>query len=457
MRIERRLLAGLTTLTVTLGALVTPAAASASPSEPPLGEFLRRALDGLAFEEVLDTAPPTAAAVVTTDKEIATVRRAPATVIAPIAQQPQIDATVLELDAAGRIIGSATVLMSPRYPDGVVVDVDRDLHTTDVRWREWDDEGWYANQGQGTVDIVPGREGASLDFMSPYPASVMKLMVAFGVLRLIDRGTATLDEPYPYRPAEPSTLCGPDADDTLRGYLDRMLTESSNEAACALIKFLWDRSAVDELNQTFQNLGLETLRLLNTRPSNGGRWTNSLTMSSLDTAKLLAIVNGGPGTLWTAPNGHRVTKNELSRASREFFLSMLHQQGWNWMLSTTNYCGREYPAPGIPQKVAPRWIAADGTVTVAGTSFGADVRPCNRAAEVTFAHKPGWVSTSGADAGIVTSLPGERPRHYIISVFSNLGEQYVDANRPADAGPSAYTEKFARLGALIDAYQAHRR
>ncbi len=138
-----------------------------------------------------------------------------------------------------------------------------------------------------------------------------------------------------------------------------MLTESSNEAACALIKFLWDRSAVDELNQTFQNLGLETLRLLNTRPSNGGRWTNSLTMSSLDTAKLLAIVNGGPGTLWTAPNGHRVTKNELSRASREFFLSMLHQQGWNWMLSTTNYCGREYPRPASRR----RWPRAGSPPT----------------------------------------------------------------------------------------------
>jgi hypothetical protein len=464
---NNRLLSGLTVLTVGMGVLFAPAAANASAHTPPLDEFLRRTLDGLAFEEVLDLAPPTTAqaraAVVTTDKEEAAgVRRAAATAAgaAPIVQQPQIDATVLELDPAGRIIGSATVLMSPQYPDGVIVDVDDDLHTDDVRWREWDDEGWYANQARGTVDIVPGREDAPLDFMSPYPASVMKLMVAFGVLRLVDSGVAGLNDKYTYTPTLASSLCGPATENTLRGYLDASLTESSNEASCALIKFLWDNDAVTELNQTFQDLGLETLRLLNTRPENGGRWTNSLTMSSLDTAKLLSIVNGGPGTLWTAPNGHRVTRNELSHRSRDFFLSTLRQQGWNWMLSTTNYCGRDYPAAGIPQKIASRWIAADGTVTVAGNAFGEDVRPCNEAAEVSFAHKPGWVPNSGADSGIVSSLPGERRRHYIISVFSNLGDQYTDPNRPpAPEGtvPVQYTEKFAELGALIDRYEAGKR
>ncbi|MDP9799457.1 hypothetical protein J2S43_007969 [Catenuloplanes nepalensis] len=461
MRTNRHLLAGLTALTVTIGVLVAPSAASAKQSH--LDEFLRRTLDGLAFEEVLDLAPPATAAaraaVVTTDKEeLATVRRAAAP--APIVQQPQIDATVLELDPDGRITGSATVLMSPQYPDGVIVDVDRNLRTEDVRWREWDDAGWYANAAQGTVDIVPGREDASLDFMSPYPASVLKLMVAFGVLRLVDQGVADLDETYAYRPTEPSTLCGPDFDDTLRGYLDRMITVSSNEAGCALIKFLWDHDAVDGLNQTFQDLGLETLRLRNTRPSNGGRWTNEITMTSLDTAKLLAIINGGPGTLWTTPDGHRVTRNELSHASREFFAATLRQQGYNWMLSTPNFCGRDYPAAGIPQKVAPRWIAEDGTITLGTDAFGEDVRPCNRAAEVTFAHKTGWVPNSGADSGIVHSLPGEDGRHYIISVFSNLGDQYADPNRPPTPEgtvPVQYTEKFAQLGAIIDRYQEHRR
>jgi hypothetical protein len=35
--------------------------------------------------------------------------------------------------------------------------------------------------------------------------------------------------------------------------------------------------------------------------------TNAVTMSSLDTAKLLALINGAPGTVWTAPDGKPVT------------------------------------------------------------------------------------------------------------------------------------------------------
>jgi hypothetical protein len=87
------------------------------------------------------------------------------------------------------------------------------------------------------------------------------------------------------------------------------------------------------------------------------------------------------------------------------------------------------------------------------------VRPCNEAAQVTFAHKPGWVNNTGADAGVVKSLPGAPRRHYIIAVFSNLGDQYQDPGRPATpAGtvPVEYTQKFAQLGAAIDQYEAAR-
>ncbi|MFG1607363.1 serine hydrolase [Actinoplanes sp. NPDC049265] len=431
--------------------------AGARASAPPLDDFLRSTMDGLAFQEVLDLAPP-ARSVASLDKEAAPRVKALADP-QPISQQPQIDATVLELDGDGRITGSATVLMSPQYPNGVIVPVDDNQHTTAVRWRQWDDAGWYANHAQGTIDVVPGRENAPLDFMSPYPASVLKLMVGFGVLRLVDQGTIALDDTYAYEPATISSLCGPASRGTIRDYLDKSLTESSNAASCALIKMLWDHNAVAGLNQSFQDLGLETLQLKNTNPVNGGRWGNPVTMSSLDTAKLLAIVNGGPGTLWTTPAGMPVTRDVLSDASRELFLRELGDQGWNWMLSTPNYCGRDYPAAGIPQRVADRWIGPDGKVTVAGSAFGQDVRPCNEAAEVTFAHKPGWVNNTGSDAGIVKSLPGKAERHYIIAVFSNLGDQYQDPGRPATPPgtvPVEYTQKFAQLGAALDGFEAAR-
>jgi hypothetical protein len=423
-------------------------------------------MDELAFQEVVDLAPPTSAQAsaltATVDKEATTpAQRAKrfATLAAaqPISQQPQINATVLELDAAGRVTGSATVLMSPQHAHGVVVPLDGNLHTTNVRWRQWDDAGWYTDHGQGTIDVVPGREQAPLDFMLPYPASVLKLMVNFGVLRLVDQGLVGLDDTYQYQPATISSLCGGASSNTVRDYIDASLTQSSNAASCALIKLLWDHHAIDRLNQLFQDLGLETLHLIGTNPANGGRWANDITMSSLDTAKLLAIINGGTGTLWTAPNGQPVTKDVLSDASHALFLSELGQQGWNWMLSTTNYCGRDYPAAGIPQVTANRWIGTDGTVTVAGNKFGQDVRPCNQSAQVSFAHKPGWVNSTGSDAGIVRSLPGAAERHYIISVLSNLGDQYRDPGRPATPTgtvPVEYTQKFAKLGAAIDRHEA---
>jgi hypothetical protein len=223
------------------------------------------------------------------------------------------------------------------------------------------------------------------------------------------------------------------------------------------MKMLWDHDAVTDLNQTFQDLGLETLQVKETNPANGGHWSNPVTMSSLDTAKLLMLINGAPGKVWTAPNGTAVTRDVLSRSSREFFEKELGDQGFNDVLSTTDWCGADYPAPGIPQLTPSRWIAADGTVTVDGDAYAHDVRPCNATAEVTFAHKTGLVSNSGGDAGIVTSLPGKAGRNYIIVVFSNLGNQYVDPNRPPTqpgAHPVAYSEKYAKLGLAIDQYEA---
>jgi hypothetical protein len=444
-------------------------AAAAPGAAGEVARKLRQTMDDLRFEQVLDLAPPGSAQARTltgssVDKEARTQRQRAKVYAAtddpkPISQQPQIDATVIELDRAGRPVSSGTVLMSPQYPHGKIIPVDDNYHTSDVRWRQWDDAGWYADHGQGTIDIVPGREEASTDFMSPYPASVLKLMVNFGVLRLVDKGEIGLDDTYDYAPTEPSSLCGGPSSNTVRNYIDASITVSSNAATCALVKLLHDRKAVDGLNQTFQDMGLETLQLKETNPANGGRWSNPVTMSSLDTAKLLTLVNGAPGTVWTTPAGKPVTSAVLSSSSREFFERTLAQQGLNEMLSRTNYCGADYPAPGIPQLTASRWIGDDGTMAVDGRPYGHDVRPCNDAAQVTFAHKTGLVGNSGADAGIVKSLPGKAGRHYIIVVLSNLGDQYQDPGRPPTppgAVPVAYTEKFAKLGLIMDRYVARR-
>jgi hypothetical protein len=465
-RISVHTIVGLVTAASLVSAAVSPAQAAKRKDGGNVAQVLQQTMDQLHFEQVLDLAPPASplalAARATVDKDATTPKQraqrfAAMTDPQPIVQQPQIDTTVIELDANGRPISSGTVLMSPRYPHGIVVPVDSNYHTDQVRWRQWDDAGWYTNHAQGTVDVVPGRENAPIDFMEPYPASVLKLMVNFGVLQLVDKGEISLDDTYAYQPTAASSLCGDATSDTVRNFIDASLTWSSNAASCALVKLLWDHTAVDGLNQTFQDLGLETMQLKETNPANGGHWSNPVTMTSLDTAKLLLLINGAPGTIWTAPNGQPVTSAALSPSSRQFFKDELAQQGFNDVLSTTSWCGAAYPAPGIPQRTADRWIAADGTTTVDGDAYGHDVRPCNQTAQVTYAHKTGLVGNSGSDAGIVQSLPGKAGRRYIITMFSNLGDQYQDPNRPPTepgAHPVAYTEKFAKLGLAIDQYEA---
>lgn len=415
--------------------LAAPAAAIETARNARLSAGLLRALNEQAYADVIDLTPPSAAGP------------------QRIHQTPNVDAAVIELDDAGRPRAAAQVLLSPQYPRGVIVPLDANMSTTQVRWRWWDDTEWDVNQGRGTRDVLPGRETATIDFTSPYPASVLKLMVGFGVLRMVDQKLVSLDEDYAYRPVTTRPACGGAATKPIRQFFDEMITVSRNESTCALIKLIHDRGRMDELNRTFADLGMPTLKLTGTSPDNGGGWLGS-NMSAIDTAKLLLVVNGGAGTLWSAPGGRRVTKNVLSGPARQFFLRTLRDQGHNEMLSTTNWCGRPYPAAGIPQLTPTRWIdPRDGSMNVAGAVYDRDVRPCNDTAEVTFAHKTGWVDTTGSDAGIVHSLPGKAKRNYVVAVFSNVGTDYVDAHRPADPPgvfPVLYTEKHATLGAAID-------
>ncbi|SHN26169.1 Beta-lactamase enzyme family protein [Cryptosporangium aurantiacum] len=457
-----------------LGATVTHAGGASAAEESVFGRSpaadaalataLRKAVDAQQFADVLDTVPPSTAAATQLYRtqvapgDAAKIPAAPAiAAAAPIHQTPQLDATVIKLDRSGRPVAAADVLLSPQYPNGKIIPLDKNLTTTQVRWRQWDDATWDNNNAQGTIDIVPGRESAPVDFMSPYPASVLKLMVAFGILRMVDAGELSLDDTYTYTPVgTPSSLCGGARTATsITQLFDEMITVSSNPSTCALIKLMHERGKIDGLNQQFVDLGLPTLRLAGTNPNTGGTWANAVTMSSIDTAKLLLLFNGSPGVLWRTPSGTRVTASVLSASSRTYVLGKLGEQGLNQVLSTTNYCGREYPAQGIPQTTPARWInPADGTVTVGTRSYGQDVRPCNAAAQVTFAHKTGLADTSGNDAGIVKSLPGKPFESYIVSVHSNLGYRYIDPDRPADpAGtyPVQYTEKLALLGAAIHA------
>ncbi len=462
---RRRLLTAtaLTASAVLVGAVTAVSTAGAAEEvSSRLAESLRQAVVAQNFKDVLDLTPPelTAASKAGAPEKYdplsadeAATARLGAAAARPLHQTPNMDLAVIEIDRMGRPIAMADVLLSPQYPNGVVVPLDkRKLSTDKVRYRWWDDTEWDVNGGRGSRDVLPGREDAPIDFSSPYPASVLKLMVGFGVLRLADRGRVDLDAVYDYRPVTQHPVCGGPSSKVIRQHFDEMITKSQNESTCALIKMLHDLGAWDEVNRTFVDLGMPTLMVTGTNPENGGRWIGS-NMSSIDTAKLLLLVNGGFGVLWTTDAGKAVTRAELSPASRAQFLESLGDQGHNEMLSTTNHCGRDYPVQGIPQLTPPRWIRPDGTMRVGAAVYDSDVRPCDRDAEVTFGHKTGWVDTTGSDAGIVKSLPGKERRNYIVVAFCNLGTDYVDTYRPANRPgvfPVLYTEKYAKLGAAVD-------
>jgi hypothetical protein len=186
-------------------------------------------------------------------------------------------------------------------------------------------------------------------------------------------------------------------------------------------------------------------------------------MGSLDTARLLLLVAGARGPLWTSPNHRTVTADAgLSQSSRKYFESVLAQQSFNEVLNPVNLCDSTDAMQGIPSTVANRWIdsATGHVVTYDGDlpiDFGYDVRPCTARAEVKFAHKTGLVSFAGSDAGIVRALPGQDGRTYVVAIQSSIGYRYGDPDWAA-ANPNAcedapyvcYPRGFGRVGKAVD-------
>lgn len=116
----------------------------------------------------------------------------------PVAQPPNVNVAVLQLDAGGRLVDRACVLLSRDYPEGVVVPLDQNSGASSVRFIRWDiarfDGGTFAREDghqlttkgwtndpplTDAADIVPGRTNAPYQFMAPYPASLQTNGVRF--------------------------------------------------------------------------------------------------------------------------------------------------------------------------------------------------------------------------------------------------------------------------------------
>ena len=393
---------------------------------------------------------------------------------ARIAHTPNFNIAVLQFDASGKLADRAFVLLSRDYPKGLIVPLDENLGAGSVRFLRWDIDrfngGTYSSKdGQALShkgwtnepplssndDILPGREGAVVQFMAPYPASLFKLMVAFHVMRMIDAGKITLETEYTYAP--------PDVNPETRkmlAWMDPMITLSDNHCTSALLKMLHDKNEIQSLNQEFRDLNLGTLQINGTNPKDGLTWSpGQIHMTAWDVARLLWLIDGGAGPLWPGVDGKRLQRGYLSDSSRAFLKKTLLDQAFNECLSTANFPGAPNVRSGIPSLAAQRWInPANGHVFIEDSDFGVDIRESNKSAEVTFAHKTGLTFNYASDAGIVTSIRGKPFRHYIIAFIANLGYRYADepfAHRktfPAmdKLSPICYTQRIPALGKTID-------
>ena len=356
---------------------------------------------------------------------------------------PNIDLAVIALDDRA---GPGPWPMSccrGDYPAGVGVPVGDDLGTDDVRWRRWDADRWNGGtfsekdgSRASTVgwkddppltaadDIVPGREKAPLEFMAPYPASMFKLMVAFHTLRLVDRGAIDLDRPYRYDPPD-----GPGMTRTTRDLLDRMITESDNDSARALVKQIHDLGQMDALNAGFSEPRPRNAAGERDRP--GQRRQLGDRADHDDVARHRPAAAAGQRRTGACCGGRRPARRWGPTSSRpppgRLFLGLLGDQGWNDILTTANWCGRTvsgggHPEPGGRPLGRPRHRHRDGD----RQGLRAGRAALQRRAEVSFAHKTGFTYNYLADAGIVRSLTGQDGGSYIVVMMSNLGYRYTD-------------------------------
>jgi len=363
---------------------------------------------------------------------------------------PSIDLALVAFPP-GRAPVAANVLFSREHPGGHVAEIAPDFgpvrglrRVADVR----DDAGlslaWQPGADWRAIDFPPLQGDEGPRFVAPYPASLLKLMVAVGAAWMVDAGRCAWDAPVADRQGRRSTLAEA---------CEAMITVSDDDATEACVAALHAHGEIGpgrhELHRLFAALGLATLRLDGTTP--GGGWRNPdgagvgrLQMTAWDSARLLWWLDrDAPPPPWLGPQAPRLAPETLARLRGWLAGQALHE-----VLSSTVLAGVPGWVPGLPAALPARWVdPEDGSVAAGPLRYPGDVRATAAAAEVDFDHKTGTTENYASDAGIVRGR-SERRRHYIVALITSLGRRY--APRP----PCASSWCLPMLGARIDALMA---
>lgn len=331
---------------------------------------------------------------------------------APVEAFPSIDLAVLRWTGGGRSALAANVLFSREHPQGLVarfgpagggwgpvtnlrIDADvRDASGTSVAWQPGAD---WARIPFPPLFVPPGLPAGAPRAVAPYPASLLKLMVAVGLGLAVEAGRLGWREAL----AE----------------LEPMITVSDNEATDRAVALLHRAGLVDTLNHTLQQAwGLPTLQLNRTTPQGGwrngdGAGVGHIHMTAWDTVRLLWIIDPqAPPAPWL-PAGTPT----LDGATKARLHAVLAAQQLDEILSSGRLRGLPGWQPGLPDAPA-------------------------------FAHKTGTTENYASDAGVVATPGGLR---YAVAVLSNLGRRYRPRFVGADDERAATTWRLPALGAAV--------
>ncbi len=316
---------------------------------------------------------------------------------APVAHFPSIDLAVAAFGPTGTARW-ANVLFSREHPHGLVAGIgdkatavqglrfdadQQDARGDSVVWAKTTD--WQRLTWKPLVGSGPDR------FVAPYPASLLKLMVAVGVAIAVDRGLT----PWPKA-------------------LEPMIVVSDNDATDTCVALLHRLGMVGILNQRFAELDLVTLQLNHTTPRGGwrnpdGAGVGHIHMTAWDSVRLLWLLNADA----PAPPWLQAGTALLKPATRAHLRAVLARQQLDEILSSGSLRGVPGWVPGLPDAPA-------------------------------FAHKTGTTDNYASDAGIVQT--GGRTAdgtHYMVAVLTSLGQRYAPHER------CATTWRLPALGAAV--------
>ncbi|MFT7722739.1 MAG: serine hydrolase [Roseateles sp.] len=318
---------------------------------------------------------------------------------APLGWHPSVDLAVLVFPRGGAAPVGANVLFSREHPQGLVARfadglgaVDNIAFAADVRDANGDSHAWLPGADWSRI-AFPAWFGRGPRFVAPYPASLLKMMVAVGVGRLVDDGRSGWALPLAW-----GGQTRPVAD-----WLYDMITVSSNEATSALVAHLHERGALrreggrevrNELRELFAAQGLPGLALANTRPDGGwgnaaGSGVGQIQMTAWDALRLMWRLDADAPP--PAAGAGQPPAALLSPGSRAVIRRALDEQRLHHNLSSESLRALPGWVPGIPTPPA------------------------------RFAHKTGNTENYASDAGIVH----DGPLHYLIAVTTSIGRRYA--------------------------------